>query len=61
MHWRATITEQDDAGLITACTLRFPELWTWGRVEVQAADGTTAWTNPMPLPLDTSGGPESNL
>jgi hypothetical protein len=47
--------------LITACTLRFPELWTWGRVEVQAADGTTAWTNPMPLPLDTSGGPESNL
>ena len=35
----------------------FPRLWRWGRVEVQAADGTTAWTNPMPLPLDTSGGP----
>ena len=45
---------QTDDGLITACTLRFPELWRWGRVEVQAADGTTAWTNPMPLPLDTT-------
>jgi hypothetical protein len=61
MHWRGRVTEQTDDGLITACTLRFPELWRWGRVEVQAADGTTAWTNPMPLPLDTSGGSESNL
>ena len=61
MHWRATVLEQDADGSITACRLRFPERWRWGRVEVHAADGTTAWTNPMQLPLDTAGGPESNL
>jgi hypothetical protein len=60
LSWRGRVLERDGAGLIVAAHLRFPETWPWGRVEVQGADGTVAWTNPGPLPLDADGGPESN-
>jgi hypothetical protein len=42
------ILERDDDGLITAVTLQRP--WdggAYGRIEVRAADGTKAWTNPL--------------
>ena len=44
----ARVLERDDAGMITAVVLRRP--WDggrYGRVEVKAPDGTTAWTNPL--------------
>jgi len=42
------VVERDDDGLITHVALQRP--WdggAYGRVEVKAADGTTAWTNPL--------------
>jgi hypothetical protein len=42
------VLERDDAGLITAVSLRRP--WDggrYGRIEVKGADGTTAWTNAL--------------
>ena len=42
------IVERDDDGLITRVALQRP--WdggAYGRVEVKAADGTKAWTNPL--------------
>jgi len=44
----ARVLERDAAGLITAVSLQRP--WDggrYGRVEVKAADGTTAWTNAL--------------
>jgi hypothetical protein len=44
----ARVLERDPAGLITAVSLQRP--WDggrYGRVEVKAADGTKAWTNPL--------------
>jgi hypothetical protein len=41
------ILERDENGLITAVTLERPFRQPYGRVEVAAADGTKAWTNPL--------------
>jgi hypothetical protein len=41
------ILERDEAGLITAVRLERPFRQPYGRVEVAAADGTKAWTNPL--------------
>jgi hypothetical protein len=43
----ADVVERDDAGLITAARLARPYDAPYGRVEVQAADGTKAWSNPL--------------
>jgi hypothetical protein len=43
----ADVLERDDTGLITAVRLVRPYDAPYGRVEVQAADGTKAWSNPL--------------
>ena len=43
----AEILERDEAGLITAARLQRPFSKPYGRVEVAAANGTKAWTNPL--------------
>jgi hypothetical protein len=48
--WRGHPLERDGAGLLTAARLDRPELWQWGRVEVEDAHGRRAWSNPFPLP-----------
>jgi PHP domain len=57
--WRAVAEARDGDGLITRARLRFPERCGWGRIELLAADGRLAWSNPLALPTDP-GGPESN-
>jgi hypothetical protein len=47
--WRGQPLERDDAGLLTAARLDRPELWQWGRVEVEDAAGRRAWSNPFRL------------
>jgi hypothetical protein len=45
---QSRVLARDDAGAITAVSLQRP--WDggpYGRVEVAAADGTRAWTNPL--------------
>jgi len=43
----ADVLEHDDAGLITAARLARPYDAPYGRIEVQAADGAKAWSNPL--------------
>jgi hypothetical protein len=43
----AQIIERDEAGLITAARLERPVHQPYGRVEVAAANGGKAWTNPL--------------
>ena len=43
----ADVLEHDDAGLITAVRLARPYDAPYGRIEVQAADGAKAWSNPL--------------
>jgi hypothetical protein len=52
MNWRGEITGRDHHGLITAARFRLPERWPWARVDVLAAGGGRAWTNPQATPLD---------
>ena len=52
MSWRGEALSRSADGLITAARLRLPERWPWARVEVAAADGGRAWTNPAPIALD---------
>jgi hypothetical protein len=44
---RAEILERDEAGLITSARLERPFRQPYGRVEVAAANGGKAWTNPL--------------
>jgi hypothetical protein len=44
---RAEILERDEAGLITRARLERPFRQPYGRVEVAAANGGKAWTNPL--------------
>jgi hypothetical protein len=41
------ILERDESGLITAVSLERPFRQPYGRVEIAAANGTKAWTNPL--------------
>jgi hypothetical protein len=43
----AEVLERDEAGLITAARLERPFREPYGRIEIAAADGTKAWTNPL--------------
>jgi hypothetical protein len=43
----AEVLERDEAGLITAARLERPFRQPYGRVEIAAANGTKAWTNPL--------------
>jgi len=45
--YNGRILERDDHGLITAVSLERPYRQPYGRLEVAAADGTKAWTNPL--------------
>jgi len=45
--WRGRPLEHDGDGLLTAVRLDRPELWQWGRVEVEDAQGRRAWGNPF--------------
>ena len=49
MSWRARVVERDAAGAIVAAWLDAPEYADWGRVEVLAADGSCAWSNPFAI------------
>ena len=49
MHYRARVIERASGGAITAARFEAPEYWEWGRVEVVAADGGRAWSNPITL------------
>jgi hypothetical protein len=44
---RAEVLERSTDGLVTAVRLERPFRQPYGRVEVRAADGTSAWTNPL--------------
>ncbi len=55
MAWRGAVTARDDEGLVTAARMRFPEQATYARVEVQDAQGRTAWSNPFAVPTDPGG------
>ena len=48
--YRARVLERDEAGRIVRAHLDEPEFCAWGRIEVDGADGTRAWTGPIPLP-----------
>ena len=52
MNWRGQALSRSPQGLITAVRFRLPERWPWARVDVAAADGGRAWTNPAPVALD---------
>ena len=52
MNWRGEALSRSPQGLITAARFRLPERWPWARVDVAAADGGRAWTNPQPVALD---------
>jgi hypothetical protein len=41
---------RDADGAIAAARVEPLECWQWGRVEVLAADGGRAWSNPFPCP-----------
>jgi hypothetical protein len=43
----ADVLERDGAGLVTAVRLARPYDAPYGRIEVQAPDGTKAWSNPL--------------
>jgi hypothetical protein len=45
--YRAEVLERSADGLVTAARLERPFRQPYGRVEVQARDGTRAWTNPL--------------
>jgi len=45
--WRGRLVERDADGLVTAARLERPELWAWGRVEVEDAAGRCAWSGPF--------------
>ncbi|HEU0194888.1 MAG TPA: CehA/McbA family metallohydrolase [Gaiellales bacterium] len=60
MCWRGEITGRSESGLIVSATLRFPERAGWGRIEVEDDAGRSAWTTPWELPLDRTGGADSN-
>ena len=49
MHYRARVLERAVDGAITAARFEAPEYWQWGRVEVVAAGGGRAWSNPITL------------
>jgi hypothetical protein len=44
MNWRGRVTERDADGAIVAARLERPEFHSWGRVEIEAADGGRAWS-----------------
>jgi hypothetical protein len=44
---RNEILACDDRGLVTAARLQRPPFTPYGRLEIRAADGTRAWTNPL--------------
>ncbi|MDX6572220.1 MAG: hypothetical protein QOC86_1376 [Gaiellales bacterium] len=44
MNWRGRVTERDADGAIVAARLERPEFQSWGRVEIEAADGGRAWS-----------------
>jgi len=48
--WRGQALETAQDGSITAARFEFPELWRWGRVELEDATGARAWGNPFALP-----------
>jgi hypothetical protein len=50
LDWRGAVLERDADGAITAARFEPLEYWQWGRVEVLAADGGRAWSNPFPCP-----------
>jgi hypothetical protein len=45
--WRGRPVERDDDGLLTVARLDRPEIWDWGRVEVEDTRGRRAWGNPF--------------
>jgi hypothetical protein len=47
--WRGQPLDRDGAGQLTAARLDLPELWQWGRIEVEDAHGRRAWSNAFPL------------
>jgi hypothetical protein len=49
MNWRGSAVERTGDGLLTAVRFEPPEFERWGRVEVLAADGGLAWSNPFPV------------
>jgi hypothetical protein len=49
LDWRGSVLARDDHGAIVAARFEPPEYWRWGRVEVEAADGARAWSNPFPV------------
>jgi hypothetical protein len=49
LDWRGSVLARDDQGAVVAARFEPPEYWRWGRVEVEAADGARAWSNPFPV------------
>jgi hypothetical protein len=50
LDWRGQVLARGTRDGITAARFEFTEYWPWARVEVQAGDGTRAWSNPFELP-----------
>jgi hypothetical protein len=47
--WRGRPLERDPDGLLVAARLDRPEIWSWGRVEIEDEHGRRAWGNPFAL------------
>ena len=47
--YRGEILERDADGLITGARFEQPAHWPWGRIDLWAADGGRAWSNPLRL------------
>jgi hypothetical protein len=52
--WRGHPLERDGGGLLTAARLDLPELWPWGRVEIEDTAGRRAWSNAFALAPENS-------
>ena len=55
MAWRGEVTRRDEHGAIVSAVMRFPEQATYARVEIEDAQGRSAWSNPFPVPTDPGG------